>query len=206
MEHLVEARETIAPLLKDSIEKFIHTNAPKDADAQVLRVADTFALFAVAGELAQSMGIAPWEDGMATWGVATCFTDWLKSRGGDGSGEMLMLVTHVKKTLALHATKHFDLWTQGGGGNFVDHKSAERWGFRSVEKNVTHFYLTAQGFDRLHQGYDRKATIDELHRLAILKKSPDGKNSVLLTIPEQAKARYYHLVVVDQELEEVAGE
>lgn len=70
-------------------KQFIAENCPASADGQVHRVANRFALVAAAGELATALGIFPWSPGEATAGVARCFADWLKQRGGTGSLEAI---------------------------------------------------------------------------------------------------------------------
>ena len=72
--------------IKAMIDAFRQNHAPKEADGQVLRVADRFGLVAAAGELACDLGIVPWQKGNALDAVRQCFIDWLRHSGRCGSG------------------------------------------------------------------------------------------------------------------------
>ena len=72
--------------IKAMIDAFRRNHAPKEADGQVLRVADRFGLVAAAGELACDFGIVPWQKGDALDAVRRCFIDWFHIRGWCGSG------------------------------------------------------------------------------------------------------------------------
>jgi putative DNA primase/helicase len=50
-------------------------------DGETLRVAESFAILAAAGEVAGSLGITGWQEGAAEWGCGKCFKDWLKIHG-----------------------------------------------------------------------------------------------------------------------------
>jgi hypothetical protein len=190
-------RDVLEDVIKEGVRNFILKNAPKGCDGQVQRVAQTFGLMAVAGELATSMGILPWDEGEATWGVETCFADWLAKRGGTGTGEMLMAVQQVRDNLARLGTKHFDLWVKGDGKDqdHVEAKSLDRWGFRTEMKGETHFLASPQGFQKLCAGNDSKATAKELIKQGILLPDRAGKSSALFEVHPDRSKRYYDLVL-----------
>ena len=67
-----------------------------DADGQVLRVVDRFALVAAAGELACDLEIVPWQKGDALKAAHRCFADWFDSRGGAEAGEVQAAISQVR--------------------------------------------------------------------------------------------------------------
>ena len=73
--------------LKEGLATWVKRNTPEDAVHQVRRVADRFALVAVAGEIGIEEGILPWQRGDASWAAVECFQSWLQYRGGAGSSE-----------------------------------------------------------------------------------------------------------------------
>ncbi len=79
-----ELRDAISKLTKAWMDEHV----PPFADGQVMRAARRFALVAIAGELAATLGIVPWPDKEASNAVARCFHDWLDARGGGGSYEV----------------------------------------------------------------------------------------------------------------------
>lgn len=198
-----EEAEVLANYVRTYIDWFVQAHCPAGADGQVQRVAERFGLFAAAGESATQMGIFPYAEGEAAAAVACCFQAWLISRGGTGSGEMLMAVQQVKEHLQRHPTKHFDVWMRGvPGGDVVEAKALDRFGFRAKVNGRTEFYATPAGFKKLCDGYDQKAVVKELIRQGILLPGTDGKSAKLVTIPGEGKNRYYHLVPGEMENEQ----
>ena len=123
-----------------------------EADAQVGRVADRFALVAAAGEMAIHLGILPWSPGTAVDGVGRVFKDWVAERGGDGSREDINLIKALREFLMRHGLRRFDslrrIETASGGGqdgtadDFVSNVT-DRVGFReqvSANNNEAIFY------------------------------------------------------------------
>jgi uncharacterized protein (DUF927 family) len=198
LHHVVENRQAVAELARRYMGEFVNAYCPPGADGQVVRVAERFALYAAAGELAAHAGVVPWAPQEATRGIATAFRDWLGARGGLGSAEMLMAIDQVLERLQRHSTENFDLWRRAPGGDMVDERARDRLGFRRTERGTTEYYVSAAGFRALCSGYDTRAVADELHRRGLLVRGKDGKNSVLATIPGQPKARYYHLTPGEQ--------
>ena len=102
---------------------------------------------------------------------------------------------HVLEQLQTHSTAFFDLWVRGPGHEYVEEKSNNRHGFRSVENGKTNYWVTAVGFKKLRGKFNHEAVCDELKHAGILQPDGAGKNSKSQSIPGQGKARYYHLVI-----------
>ena len=187
--------DEVAEGVKQYIEQFIDDHCQADADGQVRRVAQRFGLFAAAGELAIDIGLLPAQAGDARNAISTCFQSWVAARGtSSSSAEILSGVKQVQDLLERHGTKHFDGWLRNNiGTSFVDAKVQDRWGFFIRMSEEPEFYATAFGFQKLCEGYDPKALAKELVKQGILRPAADGKSSVPVSVPGQAKARYYHL-------------
>jgi putative DNA primase/helicase len=105
----------IVPILADIRQQaadvtagFCEAYLPKDADGQVGRVAQRFALIAFAGELAIRLGVIKvWEAGTAIGAAGTCFEAWLNERGHQGAAEAHGGVEAVRSFLEMHGMSRF---------------------------------------------------------------------------------------------------
>jgi putative DNA primase/helicase len=93
------------------IEQFKQENTPVNADGQVLRVLNRFALVAAAGTLATELGITGWTNEDAFWAAKTCFEAWLKSRGGLSAQEGQEILRQVRRYLEQHGDSRFAPFT-----------------------------------------------------------------------------------------------
>ena len=87
LEALQGKRDTVKPIIDNLTKAFMTSLELNNADGQVLRVAQRFALVAVGGELASIFGVTGWEDGEASNAAKVCFKAWLEERGTVGSKE-----------------------------------------------------------------------------------------------------------------------
>lgn len=92
---------------KDEIEQTARSFVPENADGQVERVAELFALVAFAGELAIEADVLPWATGHAKRISKRLFTEWLKARGGIESNEALLGVRNVLEYMRTHGASRF---------------------------------------------------------------------------------------------------
>lgn len=85
------------------------------SDAAVSRVAKRFALVWVALHLAHSYGLLPFPVEQCDWAVKTMFTDWVNTRGGDGSIEIKQAMERIEHLFV--SNEHSDRIYQADGGN-----------------------------------------------------------------------------------------
>ena len=104
---------------KNEIGKIARSYVPDNADGQVERVGELFALVAFAGELAIEAGILPWSKGHATQISKRLFDEWLKERGGIESNEALLGVRNVLEYMRTHGASRF----QGGDMEIVHNRA-----------------------------------------------------------------------------------
>ena len=193
LENITSRFDGLADAVRAGKRRWTDENLPTGADGQVARVAGRFALIAAAGELATAMSILPWPNGEATKAAATCFNAWLDARGGKGSAEMSAGITQVRKFLVLHGSSRFEpAWERDNNGNPLDFKATNRIGFRRKDDEGNWEYIaTAEGFKEMVKGFDAKALTSELVKAGMLQTDGEGKASVHVRVPGQAKGRYY---------------
>jgi putative DNA primase/helicase len=112
--------------IKAMIDAFREKYAPKNADGQVLRVADRFGLVAAAGELACDLGIVRWQEGDALEAACRCFTDWFDSRGGAEAGEVQAAISQLRLFIEKHGDSRFE--TIGTQDRAVNNRAGWRKG------------------------------------------------------------------------------
>ena len=110
VEWLAGQFETLPAELGPMIERCKSDMVPESAAQQVFRVANRFAVVAVAGELATRAGITGWEPGAPTRDVRTCFNAWLAARGHLDNGEEAAMLRQVKAVLEKTGDANFT-WT-----------------------------------------------------------------------------------------------
>lgn len=107
IERLANERQTVTEWTDGTRKHFSGKVIPSDADGQVKRVADRFAIVAAAGELATHWGITGWDKGEAAKAAKRCFSDWLENRGGSGSQEDCQALDQVRAFLQQHGSSRF---------------------------------------------------------------------------------------------------
>ena len=161
-------------------KQFVAENCPANADGQVHRVANRFALVAAAGELAAALGIFPWGEGEATAGVARCFADWLKQRGGTGSLEAIEAVAVVRRFIEQHGSARFERIADANGTGVVmpGERTPARVGFRKTDGadgDTTYFVLPESWKSEICAGLHSSFVARVLAERGMLKKGPGEK-------------------------------
>jgi uncharacterized protein (DUF927 family) len=176
-------RKDITDFLHVGINAFKEDTLGLNANGQVGRAAEKFAVVALAGELATVFGLTGWDDGECIIAAKQQFNDWLNRRGGTGNIEEMQILKHVASQIELFGEKYFRRWDKRTGDNSTtidEHVPSrnELWGFRITEEtksmvngNTTeHIYLvTKQAFEtQLCKGFDPKRVARLLRSEGIL--------------------------------------
>lgn len=130
----------------ENVDRFTQSLDLGEADPQVYRVAQRFAIIAAAGELATKLGTTGWDDGMATWCAKVCFDAWVDQRGGTESHEEVQAIETVKGRLLENATARF--------ASSFNTPSGAIWGY--VFANGDYFVQSAAFKNYLCAGLDPK--------------------------------------------------
>lgn len=175
------------------IEEFKKETLGQNANGQVGRAAEKFAVIAYAGELATLFGLTGWSEGDCIEAAKNQFNAWLNRRGGTGNIEEMQILKHVASQIELFGEKYFRRWDKKNGDNstIIDEHVPSRnelWGFRITEltrnqlegDSTDHVYLvTKQAFEtQLCKGFDHKrvARLLRSEGILILRKSELEKN------------------------------
>src|SRR5829696_726691 len=116
LRHVVEDLDAVRLLVSARCREFFDHYVPAQADGQVQRAANRFALIAAAGEVAVDAGVLPWPTGVATDAAGRCFQDWLRARGGTESPEVRDGAEQVRAFLVAYGMSRFvPAWAESVG-------------------------------------------------------------------------------------------
>lgn len=161
------------------IEQFKQENTPVNADGQVLRVLNRFALVAAAGTLATELGITGWTNEDAFWAAKTCFEAWLKSRGGLSAQEGQEILRQVRRYLEQHGDSRFAPFDSDD-----EQKTINRSGYRKSVDGGVHYFVLPESFKQeVCSGFDLSIALDVLKEKQWLIPDADGKNTRAEKLP-----------------------
>lgn len=168
LEKLVQDLETVRNELPGMVKQVEGALCPMEADAQVLRVAQRFALVCVAGQLAQGYGILP--PSLEVFGaVQSCFNDWLAARGSLRSMEEQNMLRTIRRFIE-----------QYGNSRFQDESSPQRpcnsrVGFvRKNDAGKNEYYFFPETFcAEVAKGFEPAHVIRVLEAAGWLKRDSD---------------------------------
>jgi uncharacterized protein (DUF927 family) len=163
--------------LRHWVDEWTAKHVPRDADSQVKRVADRFAIVAAAGHLATLHGILPWEEDTADWAAATCFKAWLTHRGGIGTGEHQKGIQAVLEFIDLHGKSRF------AEKDVTGEKVINMAGFRTTsadggdgddDDGVHNYFFTPKGWKDACDGLNPTEVAKAMANAGILEASTKG--------------------------------
>lgn len=145
LRELVADEDACVSMAQQCIDAFHTSFCPQDADSQVERVCQRFALVAAAGEIATRFGVVPWGLGTATEGAGQCFNAWLDQRGSIEPAEVTTLVQHVQGFFEKNAESRFTDISRVGS---EEHRFAtrDRAGFRKKVGDQWEYWVLPQVF------------------------------------------------------------
>jgi len=189
------ARDAVAAAVRESIAAWTAEHVPAGADGQVVRAAGRLALLAAAGELATALGVLPWPAGTASAGVARCWADWLRERGGIGSAELTSALDRVRAWIGAHGGSRFEALDgrHDAHGHPISEHVRDRAGWWRLGADGTREYLvTPTAFrDELAAGCDVRALAAEMARRGWLAPESDRVSAQRVRIPDVGRVRVY---------------
>ena len=175
--------------LRTLIAEFKQKNTPLNADGQVLRVLNRFALVAAAGSLATELGITGWPEEDSSWAAITCFEAWLKNRGGLSAQEGHEILRQVRRYLEQHGDSRFALFGD------EEQKTINRVGYRRIEGGDWHYFVLPESFKQeVCSGFDVSIVVDVLKEKRWLMIDAEGKSTRAEKLPcSTSTTRCYRL-------------
>lgn len=165
--------------LRCFIEEFKKENAPPNADGQVLRVLNRFALVAAAGTLATELGITGWTAEDPAWAAKKCFEAWLQSRGGITAQEGQEILRQVRHYFEQHGDSRFTVI-----GDIDDRKTINRAGYKKLVDNSWHYFVLPESFKQdICSGFDIQIATTTLVERKWLMQDAEGKNTRAENLP-----------------------
>ena len=191
---LIREMPTLMEQLRPTLDSLVDRFCPAEADGQVRRVAQRFALCAVAGEVARQAAILPDYFQAVTY-AEQCFTDWLAARGGAGASEDAAILAAVRLFIEQHGASRF----QDMDSNATT--CIGRVGFRQKDADGrTEYLILPESFGaEVAKGYSVRRAARVLADAGWLRRS-DDKSSAVRTLPELGKKRVYVVVLPDEGL------
>lgn len=135
IEHVVAQIEPLREHLRYDVQNLANDWTPSGAHGQVHRVAQRFALVALAGEMATQAGLTGWVEGEAKRAAKACFDAWIDERGGVGNSETNAMLEQVRGWFGANRDARFTWWHRADD----DHRpsTANMAGFKRLVRNGT---------------------------------------------------------------------
>jgi putative DNA primase/helicase len=167
LEYVTRDFDAVRERLREGMGAFRLAHLKEWADGQVGRIADRFALVAVAGELATEYGLTGWPQGWATRAAVACFHGMVKLRpGGFGSGEEASMLRQARTYFAEHGEDRFGDWERAENDDSHRPNTQQRAGWRKTTKDAagdaaeTTWYVLPDVFAKqVCEGGDREAML-----------------------------------------------
>jgi uncharacterized protein (DUF927 family) len=153
--------------LKRRLREISTKLATGTTDNAVSRVSTRFALVQIALELAHSYGLLPFPLTDIEWAIQKMFSDWLNSRGGDGSVEMRSAINRIQHLLV---TNEFSdrVYTLPND----DHRTIRNLlAYRKLdsEGSTEEFWIPPSVFEKeICENMNKSELIKELQRLGLM--------------------------------------
>jgi hypothetical protein len=152
------------------IADFVKAAVRPGADGQIERVAQRLGSIAAAGELAISLGVAPWPAGSAREAAAWALEEWLANRGGWEPAEAGQALAQVRLYIEQHGDSRFDPLE-----NPEAKPSPNRAGWRKGEGEAREWLIPPESWKaEICQGLDATFVARTLAERGLLHRIGDG--------------------------------
>ena len=180
LEYVVENYESLSATLPDRVKALAKKLRPADADTQVERVSQYFALVQCAGELAQEAGALPKEMDIASC-VEKFVSLWLERRGTAGNMEETKIVRRVKMFLLKYGDSSFSLVGE-------ECRSNTRYGYIRRGRDGKKKYMIDEGLflSEVAKSDNKKLVYSALEKAGMLA-GEGGKPTATFRFPEKTK-------------------
>lgn len=185
LKYLTSDKEKVINQARQLLEQYNRELVAEHKQGHIVRVANAFAVIAVAGELATQAGITGWQTGTAFNAVKTVFNAWANDFEYVGDYENREYVLHVKAFFEANESSRFEAITPD-----PDHieKIINRVGFWKIENGEKLFLVLPEQFkNEVCKGYDNRKVAKALLIHELLEHDT-GKTSKTVRIPSKKNA------------------
>jgi uncharacterized protein (DUF927 family) len=112
LEYLTSHKDAVTKQAKQLLKQYQH-DLSSSYRGHIQRVANTFAIIAVAGELATQAGITGWQQGRAFEAAYAVFQIWISNFEQVGDFEDRQILEHVRAFFEANGNARFDTLRQG---------------------------------------------------------------------------------------------
>lgn len=162
-------------------EEFKRENSPLNADGQVLRVLNRFALIAAAGTLATELGITKWPQAEAFWATKICFDAWLISRGGTTAQEGQEVLRQIRHFFEQHGDSRFTIIGDDDQRVIINRAGYKKW---DQETGAWTFFVLSESFKQdICSGFDVSVASTILIEKGWLIPDSEGKSTRAEKLP-----------------------
>ena len=185
LKYLTHDKEKVITQAKQLLEQYHFELAVEHKQGHIVRVANAFALIAVAGELATQAGITAWQTGTAINAVKTVFNEWVNSFEYVGDYQTKEYILHVKAFFEANESSRFEAITPD-----PDHieKIINRVGYWKIENGEKLFLVLPEQFkNEVCKGQDSRKVAKAL-LIEELIEHDTGKNTKTVRLPSRSKA------------------
>lgn len=191
LKYLTDNKRKITDQAKELLEKYHQELIVGHTEGHIIRVANTFALIAVAGELATKAKITGWESGTAFHAVKAIFNNWVRDFEYVGDYETRELILRVKAFLEANESSRFE-----AVGHEPDHieKTNNRVGYWKIENGEKLFLILPEQFKKeVCKGVDSRKVTQALMSQGLLEHDNE-KSTKTVRLPNRTKSiRVYML-------------
>lgn len=185
LRYLTQDKEKVISQAKQLLGQYHLELIAEHKQGHIVRVANAFALIAVAGELATQAGITAWQTGTALNAVKAVFNDWVNSFEYVGDYQTKEYILHVKAFFEANESSRFEAITPD-----PDHieKIINRVGYWKIENGEKLFLVLPEQFkNEVCKGHDNRKVAKAL-LIEKLLEHDTGKTTKTVRLPSRTKA------------------
>jgi len=144
IDQFIKTKENSLVLFKELQNEFLKDNTPEQANSQVRRVLNRFAIVAAGGELATSYGLTGWQAGESFIAAKACFDSWLSNLGNaQDSQEETQALKKIRLFIERYGESRFSDLSRANDSHAPN--THDRVGYRKGENNggieFTYYFL-----------------------------------------------------------------
>lgn len=185
LKYLTNDKESVINHARQLLEQYNLELVAEHKQGHIVRVANAFAIIAVAGELATQAGITGWQTGTALNAVKTVFNAWVNDFEYVGDYQTKEYILHVKAFFEANESSRFEAITPD-----PDHieKIINRVGYWKIENGEKLFLVLPEQFkNEVCKGHDNRKVAKAL-LIEKLLEHDTGKTSKTVRIPSKKNA------------------